>query len=205
MKDERLSAHSIEVAVVNGAATLTGSVPSYRRKLAAIHIAESIRGCLDVVDKIIVEPPGGVSDEEIAENTRSALETSADITKEAITVLVKDGVVTLQGTVSSQWESVLAEDITLNSRGVRKVRNLLLVEPACKAEDVELTRSIMDTLSHTANLENQEVRVAVTGNKAVLSGRVSELWQKKRADEVTKRFPVVLLRNEIAVGQDGKQ
>jgi osmotically-inducible protein OsmY len=202
MQDERLSSHEIDVSVVNGITTLSGMVQSYRRKLAAEQIAESLRGCRGVVNKLVVEPFGTVTDMEIAENVRKALDAHADITKEVITVDVKAGVVILQGNVSTHWESLLAEDIALSARGVKNVRNILIIEPAQKRQDESLTRDIQKAFSNTAGLENSEVRVAVNGNKAVLSGHVNELWQKQKTEEVVEKYPVIILRNEISVGGD---
>jgi osmotically-inducible protein OsmY len=199
-QDERLSAQEIDVSVVEGIATLTGAVQSYRRKLTALEIAESIHGCRGVIDKLTVKPVGQVPDKEIAENVRSALDANADITKEVISVSIAAGIVTLRGNIASQWEKALAEDITLSTRGVREVHSFLFVEPELKIEDEELAQQIESALSNTSGLRNADIRAAVINVTAVLSGRVPELWQKKKAEQVVSRFPVVLVRNEIIVG-----
>jgi osmotically-inducible protein OsmY len=198
-QDERLSAHPIDVLVVDGVATLTGSVQSYRRKLVALEIAESIQGCRGVTDKLVVTPPGQLSDEEIADAVRAILDAHADITKEVITVTVRDSVATLRGNVCTHWEVVLAEDLALSSRGVREVHNHLAVEPSLETEDEQLSRSIERALLHTSGMQDTEVRVAVTGITATLSGQVKELWQKKRAEQVARRFPVVVINNDISL------
>jgi osmotically-inducible protein OsmY len=41
--------------------------------------------------------------------------------------------------------------------------------------------------------------VAVTGDTAVLSGEVQQLWQKEAAAVVTRRFRIHTLRNDITV------
>jgi hyperosmotically inducible protein len=202
MRDSRLPAHSIEVSVVKGVATLRGTVQSYRQKLAAIENLESIRGCRDIVDGIAVVPAVAVPDEEIAENVRHALDSHADITKEVITVSARSGVVKLEGNVASTWERDLARDVALSVRGVREVKDLLLVDLNGKIEDEALMRNIQYAISSASELRDESIRVAVAGNTAVLSGEVSNLWKKRRAGEIANRFRVSNIRNDIIVNTD---
>lgn len=201
-QDDRLSADSIDVTVVDGVATLSGKVQSHRRRSLAVDIAESIRGCRGVNDRIVVDPPGVMTDEEIAGHVRGVLDSNADVTKEVITVTVKGGVVTLQGHVASRWERELAGDLALSARGTRRLRNLLLVDLAGKIEDEALTRNIQYAISRTGGLQNTGIRVAVNAYTAVLSGEVVELWQRKKAESVASRFRVTEIRNEIVVRGD---
>jgi osmotically-inducible protein OsmY len=198
-RDQRLSGSRISVKVRNRVATLSGTVYSYRRKLAAMEVAESTLHCSLVVDDIKVVPPLIVSDQDVANNVRVILAAHADIKKEVITVSVKDGKVILEGNASSIWERMLAEDLTLGARGVRKVENLLLVDISGNIEDEALMRNIDYDLKNTRGLNNVDVNVAVTGGKAVLSGMVNEDWQRKLAERVVSRFRVTQIHNDIAL------
>jgi osmotically-inducible protein OsmY len=199
MRDERLSAHSFDVTVLRGVVTLRGTVQSYRRKLAAIEIVESIRGCRSIVDGITVVPAVTLEDDTIAEDVRRALETHADITKEVITVSVRDGIVRLEGRVASAWERALARDVALGVLGVRDVKDLLLVDLKGKIEDEALMRNIQSAISESSELRDSDIRVAVTGSTAVLSGEAPDLWRKRRAEEIANRFRVASVRNEVLV------
>lgn len=199
-EDEQLSADVLDVTVVNGLATLSGTVQSFRRKALAIDIAESIRRCRGVIDRIAVQPPGRLTDEEVASNVRAALDAHADVTKEVITVSVNRGVVTLRGHVASRWERELAADIALGARGVREAKNLLLVDLSNKIEDEALTNTIQFAISRTGGLQHIPIKVAVNANTAVLSGSVAELWQRRKAEDVASRFRVTEIQNEIVVG-----
>lgn len=200
--DDRLSADSIDVTVVDRMATLSGMVQSYRRKSVAIDIAESMHGCRGVVDKLVVSPPGVQTDDDVADNVRMMLDAHADVTKEVITVSVKAGVVTLRGHVASRWERELAGDVALGARGVRDIQNLLLVDLDRKIEDEALTSSIQHAISRTSGLQNTNIRVAVHANTAVLSGAVSAPWQRRKAESVSSRFRITEIVNEIVVPAD---
>jgi len=200
MRDDRLSAHRLDVSAVDGVVTLRGTVQSHRRRRAAVDIAESANGCRAVVDELVVEPIGSVSDEEASENVRRSLDAHADITKEVITVTTKVGTVTLNGHVGSLWERTLAEDVALGARGVRSVRNLITVDLAGRIEDEALMRNIQDELKKAQGLVDREIRVAVSGSTAVLSGSVPAPWHRRRAEEIASRFRVTAVRNDIRVG-----
>jgi osmotically-inducible protein OsmY len=196
---ETLSEHPIEVSVANGIATLEGTVQSYRRKLVAQEITVSFDGCRGVVNELKVKPPGSFPDDDVANHVRAALDAHADITKEVITVSVSDGVATLNGSVSSEWERSVAEDVALSARGVRSVQNLLVVDLVGEIEDEALSHNIHEALKWARGLRDSEIQVAVTGDAAVLSGEVEQLWQKETAATVARRFRIRQLRNDIVV------
>jgi osmotically-inducible protein OsmY len=199
INDERVSARAIKLSVENGIVTLTGTVQSHRRKLAAQELASSFEGCREVVNELRVVPPGRLPDAEVAERVRAALRTHAEITKETMSVTVSRGSVTLSGSVSSYWERAVAEDVALGTRGVRAVTNMLLVDQKGQVEDEALALEIRAALSQTRGLRGQRIDVAVSGDTAVLSGRVDALWKKQMAAVVTRRFRVADIRNDIVV------
>jgi osmotically-inducible protein OsmY len=199
LRDGRLSEQPIEVSVFGGVVTLRGSVQSYGRRLAAAEIAASIDGVSDVADELQVEPAGPVPDDQVAEYVRRALESRADVTRSTIAVSVNNGVVKLSGKVGHYWERVLAEDTALGTKGVVRVKNMLLVDPEGHIEDEALSRQIREALSHTRGLREANVRVTVTDDTAVLSGEVPQLWQKETAESVVRRFRVIHVQNKIRV------
>jgi osmotically-inducible protein OsmY len=199
IQDGQLAEHPIHVEANRGIITLAGSVLSYRRKQLAGRIAASVHGCRTVINNLEVRPTGTVADAEIVEHVRAALRAHADITKAAITVNTSMGTVTLHGTVGSAWERAIAEDVALSCRGVRRVSNNLIIDPVIKVEDGAIAREITTALSHTAGLQNAQVRVAVSGGTVVLSGEVEELWQRERAEEVAERYRLISVRNDIEV------
>jgi osmotically-inducible protein OsmY len=199
LKDHRVSGQRVHVSVDAGIVTLRGSVQSHRRKLIAQEVAASFRGCGGVDNQLEVVPAERVGDEAIAAHVRSALEAHPDVTKETIAVAVEGGVVTLGGTVGKPWERVLAEDITLGVRGVREVRNLVLVDAGEQEEDKAMSRAIAAALAEARGPGDSAIRVAVSGGRVVLSGSVDELWQKEVAVAVAGRFQPRWIADEITV------
>ncbi|MGD2110208.1 MAG: BON domain-containing protein, partial [Phycisphaerae bacterium] len=199
LDDDRLSGQPIELTTRKGVVTLRGTVQSHRRKLAAQEIAASFGGCRDVINELTVEPTSAVPDEEVANNVRAALDAHADVTQEVITVSASNGTVTLNGNIASEWERTVAEDVAMSARGVRSVQNLLVVDLVREIEDQALSHNIREALKWARGLRDIDIHVAVTGDTAVLSGEVQQLWQKEAAAVVTRRFRIHTLRNDITV------
>jgi osmotically-inducible protein OsmY len=199
MRDERLSFQPIELSVENGIVTLTGSVQTYRRKLAAQELVSSFEGCRDVVNQLVVKCPHIMSDQEIANNVRSALDSHADITKETIVVSVERGIVSLSGSVGSQWERIVAEDVARSAKGVNDINNYLAINLPSKMEDKGLEQDIKEALTYARGLKNHGISVAVSGSVVVLSGNVSRLSQKEMAERVARQFRLWEIRNLITV------
>ena len=199
LEDGRLSSQPIEVIVDGGQVTLQGAVQAFNRKRAALEIATAIEGVMGVTDRLEVTPPGSLTDCEVAENVRRSLEAGDDVSKEAITVEVSNGVVTLRGNVSTQLQHVLAEDIAIAAAGVRGVYNLLFVNPEEQVEDVGRARDLQTAIGLTEGLQDAAVRAAVAGGVAVVSGSASHMWQRQLAESVAKRMRFLAIRNDIGV------
>ena len=197
VEDTRVSSQHIEVDVRDGVITLRGTVQSHRRKLAAVEHVSLLEGRRQIVDRIVVAPVAIISDARISEDARATLEAHPDVTKEAITVSTRDGVVTLRGTVASQWERALAEDVIQDLRGVRAVRNWLTIDAGEQLEDAALSRNIQTALNLQAALREATLRVAVSGGSVVLSGYVAMCQHRELAESIAARFGFRVIHNEI--------
>ena len=69
----------------------------------------------------------GVSDDRITDQVRIKLANDADVKASALDVIVKDGVVTLRGSVDTSRGKVRAEQLTRKVKGVKDVINELVV------------------------------------------------------------------------------
>src|SRR5690242_16211778 len=99
--DTRVDETDVGVEVDNGVVTLTGTVDTYQKRMAAQQAAHRVSGVLDVANDIRVHIPGtgARTDTEIAQAVRGALEWHTDVPHEHIRSTVMDGQVTLEGHV----------------------------------------------------------------------------------------------------------
>ena len=91
--DTRVEAPDVGVEVDDGVVTLTGTVDSYVKKLAAQEAAHRVHGVLDVVNNLTVHLPGDGerTDTDLAQTVRSALEWDPLVPQEHIQTTVAHG------------------------------------------------------------------------------------------------------------------
>ena len=127
--DSRVDATKIGVTVHEGVVKLTGQVDNYAEKLAAQDAAHRVAGALDVANDLEVAAPGHVelTDTDIAQAVRRALEWDVWVQDERIQSTVADGWVTLDGSVDLLREADDAERAIRRLEGVRGVTHKIVV------------------------------------------------------------------------------
>lgn len=200
--DERLAGEAIRVSITGGFVFLRGAVTTYSKKLAAEETAGNVSGVEGVVNALVVEPEQAVSDSSVADYVRAALDAHADLPRETITVSVVNGAVTLSGNVLTDAERETAERVALRVRGVRSVRNLILIDRAAESTDLAIAKSIKQKLRKRRDLAKLPIQVSVNNDTVVLSGRVPHRAHRMLAEEVARRSQVLHVRNEIEILED---
>jgi osmotically-inducible protein OsmY len=119
----------LSVKAEDGVVTLEGFVMSREKKKVAEERAMEVRGVKAVASDIVVKPVLEKTDTELARNVLRAFQTHGSVPTEQIEVMVSNGRVTLEGTVPTAFERLLAEAVAKNLPGNAGVRNHLLVEP----------------------------------------------------------------------------
>ena len=180
--DPRVDAERVGVAVHDGVATLTGTVPFYAQRVAAEAAVKRVKGVKAVAEEIEVHfdgvPPQ--SDEDIAGRAASLLKWSAVVPDRAIDISVTKGWVTLGGNVEWDYQRRKAEASVRDLAGVRGVVNNIAVRPRVQAGDV--TSRIQQAFTRDAQLEAGQIKVSVTGGRVKLEGHVKN-WQERNAAE----------------------
>jgi len=119
----------INVAVQDGVATLTGFVHSYFAKLAAEEAAKRTPGIQGLANDIQVKPGAEATDPEIARGAVAALREQSDFPEHAVRVTVRDGLLTLEGTVESYRQKRVAEDAVMTVHGSKGVISRIEIRP----------------------------------------------------------------------------
>jgi osmotically-inducible protein OsmY len=184
LQDDAVPSHKIDVSTENGVVTLSGSVDSYQAKLAARDAAESVKGVLAVTNNVKVQP-SGQSDSEIEQNINLALAADPVTESYEIDVDVKDGVVTLSGTVDSHTEGSVAEKVAQHMKGVRDVKNLLTYDLVTDRLDSDIEADIEYRLHADASIEAGLITVNVADGKVTLGGSVGSAAERSEAESKT--------------------
>jgi hyperosmotically inducible protein len=204
--DPQLEHEAIDIRAVNdGVVLLGGEVTTLSSHLRALDVATRVPGVRRVATEI--RSPDRLADEEIRRDTareggastrglvRDLWVTSAvkmmllaDARTPGLSVSVdtRDGRVTLFGTVPSAEAKAAAEEDARAIAGVRSVENALEIVPpaeteAVDANDAEVERRVVETLSGNDGLAGTRISVAVRNGVARLSGTVPSEVQRLRA------------------------
>lgn len=181
--DDRVDASDIGVTIDDGLTRLTGTVNSYRSKLAAEADARAVSGTRKVDNQLEVQLPPTIaapSDAEITSNVNNVLLWNPRIDSTKIDVSVVGGVVTLEGTVDSFWKKYEAENDAYWVVGVIAINNALAVVPSQRFSDEAIGKTIEDALDRSVNVNVNDVTVEVNGGIVTLRGIVPS-WIAWRA------------------------
>jgi osmotically-inducible protein OsmY len=179
--DSRVEETDVGVEVDDGVVTLTGSVSSYAKRMAAEEAAHRVAGVLDVANDIQVRIAGvGTrNDTEIAQAIRLALEWDAHIPGERIQTTVSAGWVALDGSVDFWNQRRETERLVLRQSGVRGVTNKILIKGPL-VDPAAIRESIEQALERRAEREARDIHVEVHDGTVTLTGTVQS-WREKRA------------------------
>ena len=123
------------------------------------------------------------------------------VLEDHVKVKVKDGVVTLSGTVQDRDERALAVDTVENLPGVVRVDNKIKVEPTYpEKSDAWMALKIRSRLLVKANVSAATTKVVVTDGNVVLSGTADNIAQKDLTAIYAKDIDgVKSVQNEITI------
>jgi osmotically-inducible protein OsmY len=186
--DPRVDETEVGIEVDTGVVTLTGTITSWAKRVAAERAARRVRDVLDIINDITVMMPGGLTrtDAEIAEAVRHALQWDAFVLDDTITSTVSDGRVTLIGAVDRLSERDDAERAVRNLNGVKAVVNWITVRPATPSSGA-VRAAIERALERRAEREARQITVEIHDGIVTLTGPVRS-WAERRAVLGAARF-----------------
>ena len=198
-QDPATESYQVAVSVQDAVATLTGSVGSYAEKQLAARIAKGVKGVKEVRNDVTINYVAKRTDAEIAGDIKSRLQWDIWINGGLVKPVVKDGKVTLTGTIGSvisQWRAF--EDAWVN--GVTSVDGSgLKIEPGAGngaqrkfkdaiSSDSEIKQAVQAALSLDPRVSAFAPDVTVEGGGVILGGNVGNLKAKTAAEQDAKNI-----------------
>ena len=223
--DERLEISHLRVLASDGEVVLAGEVPNLFQRDLAGQIAGQVDGVRRVVNQLAVtreteavsaaESRGWgdaakpalsaaevslTRDEQMAREVLAALTANRLVNEHLIYVHVQDGIVYLEGELTSEDEKKEAEAIASLTPGAQEVVNRIKVVPVQPRPDDEVEGNVRAALLQELLLGPSEIDVEVSGGVVRLQGSVWSHAMRDRVEAVAARaLGVRRVVNELSV------
>ena len=187
-----IESQGISVTCVDGKVTLSGKVATWSEAQEARLLASEVRGVKDVTNSLWAEHKGKRNDQEIKDDAVAAIDRDVYLSGLPIAVSVKDGVITLEGSVGSAYERDRAGGDILWISHVKGVENNLKVEwwenssvrkktPAPSAD--ALKKAVQATLNRDTRVDELDISIKASYGHVTLDGSVPNRYQKRVAGQ----------------------
>jgi len=176
--DPRIQVAMPGVQVKGGQVVLTGAVDNLKARQAAEQTALNTIGVSRVENYLQVRPADRLNDHDVAQNVRQALLWSPNVDRHPIVISCREGLIRLDGSVSSHYVKAQAEDVASRTRGVVGIKNNLTIDQRSRWLADETVRQAIECRLHwSAFLEPDQITVTVKEGKAILSGEL-DTWSQ---------------------------
>ena len=194
LEDPATKAYQIGVSVKGAVATLTGTVGSYAERQLAERLAKGVKGAKDVRNDITISYFQKRTDAEIASDVKARFQWDIWLNGDALTAAVKDGKVTVSGTIGSAIGKERAADDAWVS-GVMSVDDTALkVEPRTGHDarhqlkyvvksDADIKLAIQAAFRLDPRVAAFAPDVTVEGGGVILGGSIGNLKAKAAAEQ----------------------
>ncbi len=196
--DPSIRENDILVSVKEGIVTLTGNVNTYIEKVLTEDVVKSVQGVKGIAEDLEVSLASQRkrSDTDIARAAIHALDWDVFVPYESIKVTVENGIVTLSGHVSYNYERESAIRAVHSLQGVKNVINMITIKPS--VSPLEVKEKIARDFERNARIDAGNVNVLVEGAKVTLKGKVRAWAEHEEASKIAWSIPgVIEVDNQI--------
>jgi osmotically-inducible protein OsmY len=186
-----IDAGSIGVTVREGVVTLTGQATTLYGKWTAERAARHVYGVRAVANDIEVSPDETTrrTDSDIAQAAANALLWNASVPLNSVKVTVRQGWLTLTGTVDWHYQRLAAERAVEHLYGVKGVANSVALKPHASATDVKAKIEL--AFKRSAEVDATHVQVEAIDGQVILRGTVKSLNEREEAERAAWAAPGV--------------
>lgn len=192
LNNDTIVSQGIVVTSVDGNITIEGEVANWSEAEEAALLASAVGGVQNVKNELVTRYTATRSDQEIKNDVVAALHRDVYLTGFPISVAVKDGVVSLTGSVGNAYQKRRAAQAARWVSHVTFVKNELVVRPEEKGElreravyvsDDALEQAIREELAEDIRVDASEIEARASDGEVTLEGSVTHHAQKRIAEQ----------------------
>jgi len=198
-QDPATQSYPVNVSVKDAVATLTGGVGSYMEKQLAGRIAKGVKGAREVRNDVSINYTSKRTDKEISADVKEHLQWDIWTNSFLISVAVKDGIVTLTGTVGNADGKSRAFDNAWVNGVVSVVDSAVKIEPLVLDEtrrklkyasvsDGQIKQAIKASFGLDPRVSAFSPEATVESGEVYLFGQVGNLKAKTSAQQDAKNI-----------------
>ena len=179
------------VTVVNGNATISGSVDRFAKKEQAEWIAKQVTGIKSVFSEIDVNISTWEqkNDADIKTEVLNAFRWNWNTLNHKIIVKVENANVTLSGELEWKYQKDAAMMAVSNLIGVKGIINNIIIAPN---SHIKVSKTVIErALKNHVDLDIRDINVEVNGKIITLTGSVETWFQKELASRIAWKAPGV--------------
>jgi osmotically-inducible protein OsmY len=181
--DPRIHSYHPNIDVKNGTVTLSGVVEGLKAKRSAEADARNVLGVRRVKNNLKVRPNKIPTNDVLKKRISRALIFNPIVESWEIEVKVVSGTVYLSGEVGSWYEKYMADNVTVNVKGVvNVVNNITYPGGWLYKSDSELLEDVKDELFWSPFVDHEDVGVTVFKGVVTLTGNV-DTWSERQSAE----------------------
>lgn len=187
-----IESQGLRVTCVQGKVTLSGHVANWSEAQEALMLAGEVRGVKDVTNELQLELGVKRNDQEIKDDAVAALDRDVYLSGMPITVSVKDGVISLEGSVGNAYEKQRARSKLFWLAGVKGVQNNLKVEwwenrgvrkKKLWPSDDALKKAVRAELDQDTRVTASGISIKTAYGQVTLDGHVPSFYQRQTAEQ----------------------
>jgi osmotically-inducible protein OsmY len=215
LNNASIVSQGIVVTSVDGSVTIQGEVANWSEAEEAALLASAVAGVKNVKNELVTRYTATRSDQEIKNDAVAALNRDVYLTGFAVTVAVKDGVLSLTGSVGNVYQKRRAAQAARWVSHVTFVKNELVVRPEEKGElrervvyvsDDALEKAIREELAEDIRVDASEIEARASDGEVTLEGSVTNLAQKRTAEQDARDVVgVAWVTNKLSVKTDWRE
>jgi len=176
--DNQIDDSRIKVAITENKITLKGYVNTFPEKVLAeieTKMIPEVKSVINDIDVHIPKSPIILDDEDIEDARSYLLDDNSNIKSNDVKVLIRNGVIKLEGKTNSYWKKYKIQKMISQIPGINTIKNHINIVPSQPISDNQIYKNLLNALRNSVHVDVKNVNIKVNMGIVTLFGTVSSM------------------------------